>query len=125
MSPEDFVQQDEAGGKVFSHLAKLKKSLKVSYLPYVQNPIKALKHIDASVSEIFINNINDKFNIPKTDILIVNLNDAEESENRLSMLKRHGKYNFQILNFETEHVCYLKINFLSLLINDQSVSITK
>lgn len=70
----------------------LRKSSKVSYLPYVQSPIKALKNIDASVSEIFVDSLKNNFNIPKTDILIVNLNDAEESESRVEMLKRHGMY---------------------------------
>lgn len=90
-SPEDLGLEDENGNKVFSNLAKLRKSSKVSYLPYVQNPIRALKHLDASVSEISADSINDKFILPDSEILIVNLDDATDSENRINMLKRHGE----------------------------------
>lgn len=98
LSPEDFAQADESGEKIFSHLAKLRNSAKVTYLPYVQSPIKALKHIDASVSEVFIDSIKDQFTVPKTDILIVKLNDADEAENRIDMLKRHGEDIFQFIS---------------------------
>lgn len=94
MSPEDFAQKDNAGQQVFSNLAGLRQSAKVSYLPYVQSPVKALKNIDVSVSEIFVDDIiKNTFTIPKGDILIVNLNDAAETENRVDMLKRHGEFD--------------------------------
>lgn len=90
LSPEDFVQHDQSG-IVFSNLAKLAKTTKVSYLPSVHNPIKALKHLDATVTEVSLDKLDKGFEIPETDILIVNLNDATDSENRIDMLKRHGK----------------------------------
>ncbi|XP_028150418.1 V-type proton ATPase subunit S1 [Diabrotica virgifera virgifera] len=88
LSPEDFAQKDERG-LTYSNLAKLTKSFKVSYLPYVQNPIKALKHLDVTVTEVPLDKFGKNFEIPETDILIVNLNDAKDSESRTDMLKRH------------------------------------
>lgn len=91
LSPEDFNQRDQSGEVVFPNLSKLKKSSKVSYLPYVQNPIKTLKHLDEEdVTEFSITSLRKKsIDIPDTDILIIDLNDAEDDEHRLDMLKRH------------------------------------
>nr|CAH7740154.1 unnamed protein product [Callosobruchus chinensis] len=90
LSPEDFAQYDRSGGILYSNLAKLKQSQKVSYLPYVQNPIRALKHLNAAIHEVAVEKlVNENFDIPATDILIVNLNDAKDFEDRLDMLKRH------------------------------------
>ncbi|CAH1965094.1 unnamed protein product [Acanthoscelides obtectus] len=90
LSPEDFAQYDRTGGILYSNLAKLKQSQKVSYLPYVQNPIGALKHLNADIQEMPVEKlINENFNIPETDILIINLIDAKDFEDRLDMLKRH------------------------------------
>ncbi|VEN50451.1 unnamed protein product [Callosobruchus maculatus] len=90
LSPEDFAQYDRSGGILYSNLAKLRQSQKVSYLPYVQNPIRALKHLNVAIHEVPVEKlINENFDIPATDILIVNLNDAKDFEDRLDMLKRH------------------------------------
>ncbi|XP_072402863.1 V-type proton ATPase subunit S1 [Diabrotica undecimpunctata] len=113
LSPEDFAQKDERG-LTYSNLAKLAKSLKVSYLPYVQNPIKALKHLDVTVTEVPLDKFGKNFEIPETDILIVNLNDAKDSESRTDMLKRHdaaipkiyedlAKTNDNVLGIYTAH----------------------
>ncbi|KAG5895491.1 hypothetical protein JTB14_011189 [Gonioctena quinquepunctata] len=89
LSPEDFAQHDSSSGKIFPHLAKLAKSSKVMYLPYVQNPIKALKNLDVPITEVPLERIDENFEIPETDILIVNLDDVKDSETRIEMLKRH------------------------------------
>ncbi|KAJ8934853.1 hypothetical protein NQ314_013124 [Rhamnusium bicolor] len=89
LSPEDFAQHDQSGGIAFPNLSKLKKASKISYLPYVQNPVKALKHLDEDVIELSIASLRQKLVIPKTNILIVDLNDAKDDEHRLDMLKRH------------------------------------
>jgi V-type H+-transporting ATPase S1 subunit len=88
LSPEDFVKHDQST-ETFPNLAKLKKSMKISYLPNVQNPIKALKHLDITVTEVPLDKVEKSFEIPDTDILTINLDDAMESENRIDMLKRH------------------------------------
>nr|XP_023017204.1 V-type proton ATPase subunit S1 [Leptinotarsa decemlineata] len=88
LSPEDFAQHDQSSG-IFTYLAKLAKSSKVTYLPYVQNPVRALKNLDVTVTELPLEKLNENFEIPQTDILIVNLNDVKDSETRIDMLKRH------------------------------------
>lgn len=75
---------------MFPHLEKYKRNSKVSYLPYVQNPIKALKHIGEEVTELSIADLKENLEFPETNILIVDLNDARDDEHRLDMLKRHG-----------------------------------
>ncbi|KAJ8977105.1 hypothetical protein NQ317_008451 [Molorchus minor] len=89
LSPEDFAQRDQSGGIVFPNLSKLKKSSKVTYLPYVQNPLRALKHLDEEVTELSIGSLKESLEIPETNILIIDLNDAKDDEHRLDMLKRH------------------------------------
>lgn len=88
LSPEDFAQHGQSA-VTFPNLAKLKKSTRVSYLPNVQNPITALKHLDVSITEVPVDEFGKSFEIPETDVLIVNLNDAKDSEDRIDMLKRH------------------------------------
>ncbi|XP_057663082.1 V-type proton ATPase subunit S1 [Diorhabda carinulata] len=88
LSPEDFAQHDPSA-VTFPNLVELKKSTRVSYLPNVQNPITALKHLDVSITEVPVDKFGKSFEIPETDVLVVNLNDAKDSEDRIVMLKRH------------------------------------
>ncbi|KAJ8923763.1 hypothetical protein NQ315_010345 [Exocentrus adspersus] len=89
LSPEDFAQRDQKGATLFPNLEKHKKNSKVSYLPYVQNPIKALKHLGEEVTEISVSDVTESLQFPLTNILIVDLNDARDDEHRFDMLKRH------------------------------------
>uniref|UniRef100_V5GYH4 V-type proton ATPase n=1 Tax=Anoplophora glabripennis TaxID=217634 RepID=V5GYH4_ANOGL len=98
LSPEDFAQHDQSGATVFPYLEKHKRNSKVSYLPYVQNPIKALKHLGEEVAEVSISDLKENFDFPATNILIVNLNDAKDDEHRLEMLKRHDSTIISIYN---------------------------
>lgn len=98
LSPEDFAQHDQSGATVFPHLQKHKRDSKVSYLPYVQNPTKALKHLGEEVTEISISDLKENFDFPETNILIVNLDDAKDDEHRLDMLKRHDSAIISIYN---------------------------
>lgn len=91
MSPEDFTLRDRSGKLVFQNLAKIKSTTKTSYLPYVQNPLNAFKRLESSVVEVSAEDINEDFKFPETEILFINLNDAKDDENRVDMLKRHGK----------------------------------
>lgn len=91
LSPEDFAQRDQNGNTIFPNLANSRDNSVVSYLPYVQNPIKSLKHLNKNFIEIDINNFDD-IDIPNDTILIINLNDAEDNEDRTDMLKRHGSF---------------------------------
>ncbi|CAG9760203.1 unnamed protein product [Ceutorhynchus assimilis] len=92
LSPEDFGQRDRSGNTAFPNLSKVKKSSKVSYFPYVQNSIKAAKHASDDVAEISIERLKENFKIPEAEILIIDLNDATENEQRFDMLKRHDDF---------------------------------
>ncbi|CAG9855197.1 unnamed protein product [Phyllotreta striolata] len=88
LSPEDFAQRDDAG-VAFPNLAKISKTTKASYLPNVQRPIEALDHLDATVTQVSVDKLDKGLDISETDVLIVNLIDAEDDENRIDMLRRH------------------------------------
>ncbi|KAJ8951415.1 hypothetical protein NQ318_006844 [Aromia moschata] len=89
LSPEDFIQRDQSGGIVFPYLSKVKREAMVTYFPYVQHPIRALKHLDEEVVELSITALRENLEIPDSKILIVDLNDAKDDEHRVEMLKRH------------------------------------
>lgn len=69
----------------------------MTYLSYVQNPIKATKHASEDVAEISIERLKENFEIPESRIVIIDLNDATENEQRFDMLKRHGKTILKII----------------------------
>lgn len=84
----------QSGKKVFSQLAQLKKSNNITYLPLVEDPTSVLKS-SKDIVEISITELSLKHSIPKfksNEILMINLNDADENENRPEMLKRHGNH---------------------------------
>lgn len=88
LSPEDFIETGVV--KPFQHLAKLAD--KVSYLPLVERPVELVKDIPfREVAEVSIKTILDKDTLPPQRVLIVNLNDAKEDEDRTDMLKRHDE----------------------------------
>lgn len=90
LSPEDFARHGSNGQSPFSSIAQLKSSAKVTYWPFVHSPIRAVKQLDKRITEIAADNLEDLI-IPNDEILIVDLNDARDNEDRIDMLKRHGK----------------------------------
>ncbi|KAH1022910.1 hypothetical protein HUJ04_012225 [Dendroctonus ponderosae] len=92
LSPEDFGQRDRSGDLAFPNLSKLRKTSKVTYLSYVQNPVKAIQLASDDVAEISIERLRENFEIPDSKIVIIDLNDADENERRFDMLKRHGMF---------------------------------
>ncbi|KAF2879631.1 hypothetical protein ILUMI_26544 [Ignelater luminosus] len=94
LSSEDLMSCDGDGKTPFVHLSSQKNSAQISYWPFVKNPIKVLKELpDRNKIETSIKSIlNDhSFVLRDGDILIVDLNDAHEGEDRLQMLKRHDQ----------------------------------
>lgn len=91
MSPEDFAQHDRNGLTPFSNIAQLKSDAKVTYWPFVHSPIRAVRQLDKTIVEVSAENLENDLTIPTDEILIVDLNDARDEEDRLDMLKRHGK----------------------------------
>ncbi|KAK9877238.1 hypothetical protein WA026_016982 [Henosepilachna vigintioctopunctata] len=89
LSPEDFAQHNENGKTSFKALHKLLESSNVDYKPYVQNPIGAVKQLEKGVTEVSIASLLRNFNVPKDEVLIVDLNDAKDDEDRQDMLRRH------------------------------------
>lgn len=92
LSPEDFGQRDRLGNSPFNYLSKARKSSKVTYLPYVQNPIKAIRHSSEDVFETSIEQLTDDVEIPDSKVIIVALNDARDNEQRFDLLKRHDSF---------------------------------
>lgn len=92
LSPEDFGQRDRLGNIAYPNLSKVRKNSKTTYLSYVQNPIKATRHVSEDVSEISIERLKENFEIPESSVVIINLNDARENEQRFDMLKRHDEF---------------------------------
>uniref|UniRef100_A0AAR5PE57 Uncharacterized protein n=2 Tax=Dendroctonus ponderosae TaxID=77166 RepID=A0AAR5PE57_DENPD len=92
LSPEDFGQRDRSGDLAFPNLSKLRKTSKVTYLSYVQNPVKAIQLASDDVAEISIERLRENFEIPDSKIVIIDLNDADENERRFDMLKRHDDF---------------------------------
>ncbi|XP_066158009.1 V-type proton ATPase subunit S1 [Euwallacea fornicatus] len=90
LSPEDLGQRDISGNIAFPSLSKVQKTSKVTYLSYVQNPVKAIQHASEDVEEISIERLN-KNDIPDSRIVIIDLNDAQDNERRFDMLKRHDE----------------------------------
>lgn len=77
---------------MFSNLEKLKENNNVTYLPQVEDPTSVLTSIKDYV-KISINTLSEKKSLPKlkpNQILIIDLDDANENENRPQLLKRHG-----------------------------------
>lgn len=91
LSPEDFARHDSNGRTPFASISQLKSSAKVTYWPFVHSPIRAVKQLDKRISEIATENLDRDLIIPSDEILIVDLNDARDEEDRLDMLERHGK----------------------------------
>ncbi|RZC43100.1 uncharacterized protein BDFB_008836 [Asbolus verrucosus] len=90
LSPEDFAQRDQNGEIAFPNIFSLKKPRTyVTYKPYVQNPIGAIKQLDKKVTELSIGSLLNGPNVPKNNILVIDLNDAKDDEQRFHMLKRH------------------------------------
>lgn len=96
LSPEDFTQRDENGKSAYSNLSELKSEARVTYWPFVHNPIYAAKQLDKEIVEVTSATFPEDYNFSKDNILLVNLNDATEDEDRVEMLKRHGKLNLNI-----------------------------
>lgn len=95
LSPEDFIETSNQ--KPFQHLAKL--SEKVSYLPLVEKPVELVKEIPyRDFAEVTIKMVLDSETLPPQRILIINLNDAKEDEDRIDMLKRHDESIVAIYN---------------------------
>ncbi|XP_066247053.1 V-type proton ATPase subunit S1 [Euwallacea similis] len=90
LSPEDLGQRDISGNVAFPYLSKVRETSKVTYLSYVQNPVKAIQHASEDVEEISIERLN-KNDIPDSKIVIIDLNDARDNERRFDMLKRHDE----------------------------------
>lgn len=89
LSPEDFAHHDSNGITPFENLHDFLKTSSFDYLPYVQNPIGAIKELGKGVTEVSLASLLHHFEIPKNEILIVDLNDAKDNEQRIQMLKRH------------------------------------
>lgn len=62
----------------------------IAYLPSVDDPIGAIYQLtDVNIKVISVSQLaNEK--LPQSEILIINLDDAEDSEDRKEMQKRHG-----------------------------------
>ncbi|XP_017779714.1 PREDICTED: V-type proton ATPase subunit S1 [Nicrophorus vespilloides] len=86
LSPEDFVVQDK---KTFQNVAKISSTVQVSYMPLVENPVETVK--DLLTKDVTVVSINEILNneLPESRVLIVNLNDAKDDEDRIDMLRRH------------------------------------
>ncbi|GJQ67799.1 hypothetical protein Trydic_g21094 [Trypoxylus dichotomus] len=88
LSPEDFGAVDASGNEVFTQLPNIKASK--GYLPSVNDPISVLKTIrsndmtETTVKEFDVNNI-------KTSIVIIDLDDVQDDEDRSEILARHDK----------------------------------
>lgn len=91
LSPEDFAQHDRNGRTPFSQISQLKTTAKVTYWPFVHAPIRAVKQLDKKIVEVTAESLENDLTIPDNQVLIVDLNDAREDEDRADMLNRHGK----------------------------------
>ena len=91
LSPEDFLLQDSNGNSIFSTLAPLKQSTSVNYWSCVKNPITSITSLkERNVIKTSVNSVlNESFKLTPGDILVVDLNDANEEEDRIDMLQRH------------------------------------
>lgn len=89
LSPEDFAHHDANGITPYENLHDCLKTSSVDYMPYVQNPIGAIKELGKEVIEVSLLSLLHNLEVPKGKIVIVDLNDAEDDEQRMQMLKRH------------------------------------
>jgi hypothetical protein len=88
LSSEDFVIDED---KVFPHLQKIiAKSKDTVYLPSVSSPTAALKQLEQDGYTWLPYNSEE---LPESEsiILVINLDDAQESESRPEMLSRHDQ----------------------------------
>ncbi|XP_050313600.1 V-type proton ATPase subunit S1 [Anthonomus grandis grandis] len=92
LSPEDLAQRDRQGNNAYPYLSKIHKSSKVTYFTSVQNPLKAIQHAADDVVTTSIERLKDNFEVPEGKIVIIELNDATESERRFDLLKRHDSF---------------------------------
>ncbi|KAF5284852.1 hypothetical protein FQR65_LT13404 [Abscondita terminalis] len=91
LSPEDFLLRNEKDESVFSTLPPLQDSSTVNYWPCVKNPVDALDKLkDRNVVKTTLNTILSKsIKLEPADLMVIDLNDAEENEGRIDMLQRH------------------------------------
>jgi V-type H+-transporting ATPase S1 subunit len=86
LSPEDFSHNKEV---TFPHLSQISKIAQVTYYPSVENPLSAVSSLPLSSTEVDLKEVLLNANVPEDKILIVDLNDVQEEENRNAMLRRH------------------------------------
>ncbi|KAK5639444.1 hypothetical protein RI129_011936 [Pyrocoelia pectoralis] len=93
LSPEDFNSEDEEGKSIFPTLAALKESTTINYLSCVKNPITSITSMKErnSIKSSVTNILNGSIKIRAGDILLVDMNDADEDEDRVDMLHRHDR----------------------------------
>lgn len=93
LSPEDFNSEDEEGKSIFPTLEALKESTTINYLSCVKNPIMSITSMKErnSMKSSVPNILNGSVKIRAGDILLVDMNDANEDEDRVDMLHRHDR----------------------------------
>ncbi|KAF5284780.1 hypothetical protein FQA39_LY04505 [Lamprigera yunnana] len=110
LSPEDFLLRNEENGSIFSMLPSLKESSS-NYWSCVKNPIDAIYSLrDKNVIETTFSSFPTG-SYKANDVVVFNLNDANEEEDRINMLQRHDKlisvvYDYFLKQFDNLVVLY-------------------
>lgn len=80
LSPGDFALNSDA--TVFPFLVSTRRTSKVSYLPCVKDSVGAIEQLTERQLQSFTA-------LEKNSVVIVDLDDASEYEDRIEMLSRH------------------------------------
>lgn len=95
LSPEDLTSFDSEGNNIYTKIPNIKKKKHVNYYPYVERPIEVLKSFKRDIVEISYEQVGD-INPKPGQIIIINLNDAEDNEDRTEMLIRHDNIVYSV-----------------------------
>ncbi|KAJ1525166.1 hypothetical protein ONE63_010000 [Megalurothrips usitatus] len=92
LSVEDFSKQVSGASSSFPALKSIKGDVRLDFIPAVQTPAKALNRLSTKLGYKWEQLSGEVLPEPGKKIIVVNLGDVEEDEDRSTMLLRHDKY---------------------------------
>lgn len=85
------MSYDFDGQPVFAHISSIRNKWQSNYYPHVENPIQVLKKLNSNIRELSYAKAKN-LKVENGQVIIINLNDARDNENRAEMLSRHDNF---------------------------------
>ncbi|KAK4872022.1 hypothetical protein RN001_016146 [Aquatica leii] len=93
LSSEDFSLRNDKGDSIFSALLSTKDSATVNYWPCVKTPVDAVDKLKGRniVTTSLSQFLGESIQVQSKDVLVIDLDDANDDESRIRMLERHDE----------------------------------